>query len=123
MNNKPNTFNDWTVSTVGQTQTIGAKGFQKRELVITDNAEKYPQFRLIEATQDKCIDLDGIAKGDKVNVDVWPGGRQWTNPEGVVKTFNSYRLAKIEKIAHDWDVTTAGAAIDAAMPSDDDLPF
>ena len=123
MNNKPNTFNDWTVDTVGQTQTIGAKGFQKRELVITDNAEKYPQFRLIEATQDKCIDLDGIAKGDKVNVDVWAGGRQWTNPEGVVKTFNSDRLAKIEKTSHDWDVTAAGAAIDLALPTDDDLPF
>tara|TARA_R110001606_G_scaffold76649_1_gene177172 strand:- start:1213 stop:1584 length:372 start_codon:yes stop_codon:yes gene_type:complete len=123
MNNKPFTITDWTVLSVGQTQTIGAKGFQKRELVITDNAEKYPQFRLIEATQDKCIDLDGIDKGDKVIVDVWAGGRQWTNPEGVVKTFNSDRLANIKKVSHDWDVTTA--AINEALPAEDenDLPF
>ncbi len=123
MNNKPQIFIDWTVFSVGQTQTIGAKGFQKRELVITDNADKYPQFRLIEATQDKCIDLDGIDKGDKVIVDVWAGGRQWTNPEGIVKTFNSDRLANIKKVSHDWDVTAA--AINESLPAEDenDLPF
>ncbi len=123
MNNKPFTITDWTVESVGQTQTIGAKGFQKRELVITDNGEKYPQYRMIEATQDKCVDLDNIVKGDKVKVDFWASGRQWTNPEGVVKTFNADKLASIEKIAHDWDVTAAGAVIDSSLPSENDLPF
>lgn len=89
---KPFTIEGWTVLSVGQTQTIGSKGFQKRELVITDNDAKYPQFRMIEATQDKCVDLDNIRKGDKVTVNFWAGGRQWTNPEGVVKTFNSDKL-------------------------------
>jgi len=100
---KPLSIEDWTVVSVGQTQTIGSKGFQKRELVITDSGDKYPQFRMIEATQDKCADLDNIRKGDKVTVNFWAGGRQWTNPDGVVKTFNSDKLADIKKDSHDWD--------------------
>tara|TARA_R110002111_G_scaffold138790_2_gene204610 strand:- start:784 stop:1158 length:375 start_codon:yes stop_codon:yes gene_type:complete len=124
MNNKPFTITDWTVLSVGQTQTIGAKGFQKRELVITDNAKEYPQYRMIEAIQDKCADLDNIVKGDKVTVDFWASGNKWTNPkDGVVKYFNSDKLASIKKNAHDWDVTAAGAAIDSALPSENDLPF
>lgn len=103
--NKPLSIEGWTVVSVGQTQTIGSNGFQKRELVITDNGDKYPQFRLIEATQEKCVDLDKISKGDKVTVDFWAGGRQWTNPQGVVKTFNQDKLASIKKTSHDWDTT------------------
>ena len=55
---KPFTITDWTVETVGETKTYGDKGFQKRELVITDNGDKYPQYRIIEAVQDKCADFD-----------------------------------------------------------------
>lgn len=100
---KPLSIEDWTVVSVGQTQTIGSKGFQKRELVITDSGDKYPQFRMIEATQDKCADLDNIRKGDKVTVDFWVSGRQWTNAEGVVKYFNSDKLASVKKTSHNWD--------------------
>jgi hypothetical protein len=134
--NKPLSIEDWTVVSVGQTQTIGSKGFQKRELVITDSGDKYPQFRMIEATQDKCADLDNIVKGDKVTVDFWASGRAWTNPEGVVKYFNSDKLASIKKTAHDWDTTNqVDASIDMISGTegsyqknrpkvgDDDLPF
>jgi len=136
--NKPLSITDWTVVSVGQTQTFGAKGFQKRELVLTDNAKEYPQFRLIEAIQDKCADLDKISKGDKVTVDFWIQGRQWTNPQGVVKIFNQDKLASIKKTSHDWDTTNQ---VDASIEllsgtenayannppknkeDDDDLPF
>lgn len=136
--NKPLSITDWTVVSVGQTQTFGAKGFQKRELVLTDNAKQYPQFRLIEAIQDKCVDLDKISKGDKVTVDFWIQGRQWTNPQGVVKIFNQDKLASIKKTSHDWDTTNQ---VDASIEllsgtenayannppknkeDDDDLPF
>jgi hypothetical protein len=131
---KPLSIQDWTVVSVGQTQTIGNKGFQKRELVITDNSDNYPQFRMIEATQDKCADLDNISKGDKVIVDFWAGGRQWTNPEGIVKTFNSDKLASIKKSSHDWDQSIKAnvdliAGTESAYASkppkykEEDLPF
>ena len=133
---KPLSIEDWTVVSVGQTQTIGSKGFQKRELVITDSGDKYPQYRMIEATQDKCVYMDKIVKGDNVKVDFWAIGRAWTNPEGVVKYFNSDKLASIKKTAHDWDTTNqVDASIDMISGTegsyqknrpkvgDDDLPF
>lgn len=133
---KPLSIEDWTVVSVGQTQTIGSKGFQKRELVITDSGDKYPQFRMIEATQDKCADLDNIRKGDKVTVDFWVSGRQWTNAEGVVKYFNSDKLASVKKTSHDWDDSNqVDASIDMISGTEtayknngpktinDDLPF
>jgi len=131
---KPLSITDWTVVSVGQTQTIGSNGFQKRELVITDNGDKYPQFRMIEATQDKCVDLDKISKGDKVTVDFWAGGRQWTNPQGVVKTFNQDKLASIQKTSHDWDDSVKGSiellsgtenayADNPPKNKEEDLPF
>ena len=133
---KPLSIEDWTVVSVGQTQTIGSKGFQKRELVITDNAKEYPQFRMIQATQDKCADLDKISKGDKVTVDFWVSGNKWISPDGVVKYFNSDKLASIKKTAHDWDTTNqVDASIDMISGTEtayknngpkiinDDLPF
>jgi len=131
---KPLSIEGWTVVSVGQTQTIGSNGFQKRELVITDNGDKYPQFRMIEATQDKCVDLDKISKGDKVTVDFWAGGRQWTNPQGVVKTFNQDKLASIQKTSHDWDDSVKGSiellsgtenayADNPPKNKEEDLPF
>ena len=127
---KPFTITDWTVETVEETKTVGAKGFQKRKLVITDNGDKYPQYRIIEAVQDKCADFDGFAKGDKVKVDFWAGGRKWKSPQGEIKYFNTDMLASIEKIGHDWDASTATheqqvvSALDKIMPPEDtDLPF
>ena len=38
--NKPLTITDWTIESVGETQTFGVKGFQKRLLVITDRQSK-----------------------------------------------------------------------------------
>ena len=68
---KPLSLADWTVLSVGNTQTFGSNGFQKRELVITNTGDKYEQFRVIEALQDKCVDLDGLSPGDRVTVDFW----------------------------------------------------
>ncbi|MGB2153633.1 MAG: BspA family leucine-rich repeat surface protein, partial [Flavobacteriaceae bacterium] len=122
----------WDVSNV--TRKIYKNMSQKRSL--QDNGDKYPQFRLIEATQEKCADLDKISKGDKVTVDFWIQGRQWTNPQGVVKIFNQDKLASIQKTSHDWDDSVKGSiellsgtenAYADNPPKnkedDDDLPF
>ena len=131
---KPLSIEGWTVVSVGQTQTIGSNGFQKRELVITDNAKEYPQYRMIEAIKDKCADLDNISKGDKVTVNFWYEGRKWINPQGVVKYFNSDKLASIKKESHDWDDSVKGSiellsgtenayADNPPKNKEEDLPF
>ena len=119
------------IKLIGETQTFGASGFRKRELVVTTD-EQYPQMLMIEFVQDKTDALNSYAVGEDVKVSINLRGREWINPEGVAKYFNSIQGWRIEKLQ-------AGAAqggvppveaIDAFEPADkvsdnepDDLPF
>ena len=71
-------------------------GFQKRELVIVTE-EQYPQPISIEFLKEKGDLLNQLNEGDKVNVSINIGGREWTSPQGDVKYFNSITGWKIEK--------------------------
>ena len=72
---------------IGEIQTFPS-GFQKREMVILTQ-EQYPQPILIEFLSEKTTLLDNVSKGDLVKVGINIRGREWTNPEGQVKYFNS----------------------------------
>ena len=71
--------------------------FRKRELVVTTD-EQYPQHIMIEFTQDKSDLLNTIAVGENVKVSINLGGREWVNPQGETKYFNSIRGWRIEKL-------------------------
>ena len=75
------------VRSVGPTQQVSAS-FKKRELVVSTE-EQYPQHILIEFAQDKCDLLNNLQVGQQVNVSINLKGREWTNPQGDVKYFNS----------------------------------
>lgn len=70
--------------------------FTKREVVLTTN-EQYPQHVLIEFTQDKCDLLDPYKKGDEVKISINIRGKEWVNPQGETRYFNSIHGWKIEK--------------------------
>ena len=70
--------------------------FRKRELVVTTD-EQYPQHIMIEFTQDKSDLLNNVSVGDAVKVSINLGGREWVNPQGETKYFNSIRGLRIEK--------------------------
>ncbi len=74
--------------------------FRKRELVVTTD-EQYPQHIMIEFTQDKSDLLNNVAVGDAVKVSINLGGREWINPQGETKYFNSIRGWRIEKVQAD----------------------
>ena len=76
------------IKLIGETQTFGSNGFRKRELVIT-TAEQYPQSIMIEFTQDKGDLLNNFNVGQDVKISINLRGREWTNPQGEVKYFNS----------------------------------
>ena len=82
------------IKVLGATQEIGAKGFRKRELVVT-TAEDYPQMLLIEFTQDKVDLLNEFMVGSSVTVSINLRGREWINPQGEAKYFNSLQGWKI----------------------------
>ena len=86
------------IKVINETQTFGEKKFRKRELIITTN-EQYPQTVLIEFVQDKCDLLNAYKVGQDVKVSINIRGREWVNPEGETKYFNSiqgWRIAKEE---------------------------
>lgn len=85
------------IKLVGETQTIGQKGFKKRELVVT-TAEDYPQMLMIEFTQDKVILLNDFSVGQSIKVGINLRGREWVNPQGEAKYFNSLQGWKIDAV-------------------------
>lgn len=104
-------------------------GFQKKEMVVTTQ-EQYPQDILVEFLQDKITLLDSFNVGDEVKVSINIRGREWINPEGVAKYFNSINGWRIEKIGttmpNDGEMTNIPpqAEFNAGEDSEpDDLPF
>jgi len=83
------------VKMIGETQTFGSNGFRKRELVVTTE-EQYPQHILIEFVQDKTDLLNNYQVGQGVKVNINLRGREWVNPQGETKYFNSVQGWRIE---------------------------
>jgi hypothetical protein len=82
---------------IGSTQQVSEK-FSKREIVVTTD-EQFPQHISIEFNQDKCAVLDKYSVGDDVEVGINLRGREWTNPQGETKYFNSIQGWNIKKEA------------------------
>ncbi|TNE53205.1 MAG: DUF3127 domain-containing protein [Bacteroidetes bacterium] len=101
------------VKVVNPTVQISDK-FSKREFVVTDNSSMYPQDILFQLVQDKCSLLDGINVNDQIEVSFNIRGREWTNPQGEVKYFNSLDAWRLDKVG-------AGGGMPAGGPSDMDL--
>lgn len=106
------------VHTLGPTNSYGANGFTKRELVLLQPDEKYPQYIKFTATKERCPQLDKYKPGDTIAVEFNLRGRQWTDPKNnEVKTFNDLELWRHELIK------AAPEQIATAAQSDDSIPF
>ena len=108
------------IKMIGETQTFGSKGFRKRELVLTTN-EQYPQMLMIEFVQDKVDLLNSYSEGQDVKVSINLRGREWINPQGEAKYFNSIQGWRIESVTIDDPVLDP--APDLMDDEQDDLPF
>ena len=80
-----------TITHIFDTQTF-ASGFQKREFVINDNADKYPQSIKFEATKEGCDRLDSYNVGDQVTAKFNIRGNEYNG-----KFYVSMQCWKIEK--------------------------
>ncbi|WP_396174676.1 DUF3127 domain-containing protein [Flavobacterium sp.] len=118
------------VKVVGAVQQVSPT-FKKRELVVTTD-EQYPQSIMIEFVQDKSDLLNTVTVGENVKVSINLGGREWVNPQGETKYFNSIKGWRIEKLQS--EAPAAGMppmpAAEAFEPATnfneeehDDLPF
>ena len=84
------------IKAINAEQQVSAS-FKKRELVVTTE-EQYPQHIMIEFTQDKCDLLNNYKPGEAVKVSINLRGREWVNPQGETKYFNSIQGWRIEKV-------------------------
>jgi hypothetical protein len=119
------------VKVVGAEQQVSPT-FKKRELVVTTD-EQYPQSIMIEFVQDKSDLLNTISVGENVKVSINLGGREWVNPQGETKYFNSikgWRIEKLQSEAPTAQQMPAMPAAEAFAPATDfkeeehdDLPF
>jgi apolipoprotein N-acyltransferase len=119
------------IKLIDETKTYGNNGFRKRELVITTE-EQYPQVIMIEFVQDKTDLLNAYKVGQDVKVSINVRGREWVNPQGETKYFNSIQGWRVENVSQ----ATPGGEMppmppaEAFEPADDvneedhdDLPF
>ncbi|HEY0254032.1 MAG TPA: DUF3127 domain-containing protein [Kofleriaceae bacterium] len=70
--------------------------FTKREFVLEVADGKYPQFVSFQLTGDRASALDDFRVGDQLRVTFNLRGREWRNPQGEVKYFNSLDVWKLE---------------------------
>ncbi len=118
------------IKMIGETQTFGSNGFRKREVVVTTE-EQYPQHIMVEFVQDKTDLLNNFQVGQPVKISINLRGREWVNPQGETKYFNSIQGWRIEGAQQE-----AAAGMPPIPPADafepandfkeedhDDLPF
>ncbi|WP_417352544.1 DUF3127 domain-containing protein [Flavobacterium alkalisoli] len=85
------------IKMIDETRSFGSNGFRKREVVVTTD-EQYPQHILVEFTQDKCDLVNSYTVGEPVKISINLRGREWVNPQGETKYFNSIQAWRIEKL-------------------------
>jgi hypothetical protein len=126
------------IKMIDETKSFGGNGFRKREVVVTTD-EQYPQHIMVEFTQDKCDLLNNYKVGEPVKISINLRGREWVNPQGETKYFNSIQGWRIERAQADAPAQggyqqqappQAPAVNDSFQPASnfreeehDDLPF
>lgn len=106
---------------IGQTETFGAKGFKKRQLVIKTDSQ-YPQTIPVDFTQDKCSILDSYEVGQFVNVAINVQGSEWQG-----KYYVNLQAWKIDKGEREKSASSfmpdRQSEVSVVEDADDDLPF
>ena len=79
-----------TLTKIGNTETFGSKGFQKRQIIVKEGGDsKWPNIVPFTLKKDRCSLVDGISVNSKVKVHFVLEGRTWDDPKsGQTKHFS-----------------------------------
>ena len=103
-------------------------GFSCVNFVVT-TAEEYPQTLQLQSNKDNAAKLIKYNKvGDVVDISINLRGREWVNPQGETKVFNTLEAWKVfkakEGIENASTDTFETIPVDEVIsPEDNDLPF
>lgn len=92
--------------------------FSVREYVVQlDDGGKWPQFCQFQMTNQQCEELDRRTVGEKVQINFYLRGREWTPKDGgETRYFTTLQTASIELIEPAVQDIPAGGG-------EDDIPF
>lgn len=116
---------------ISETQQVSEK-FTKREFVITNPQDQYQEFIKLECQQDKCSMLNGLLVGSVVDLKFNLRGRQWTNKDGIIMTFNTLVCWQMIRRPVSGNLSPQSepephhhqeTPLPGATQQDDDLPF
>lgn len=107
------------IKLIGETQSFNS-GFTKREFVVTDQDEKYPQDIKFEAIKDACGTLDAFGVGDEVEVSFNIRGNEYNGRHYV--NLQAWKTVKVGggeggRKSRDYDLKPA------EPDNADDIPF
>ena len=114
------------VTVIKDEQTFGS-GFNKREFVISDEAEKYPQEIQFEAVKDKTAIVASLNVGDLVEIGFNIRGREWNTKHFV--NLEAWKITVMEsanpspRTAQTAKAAPEGDDLDLDDPLDEDVPF
>jgi hypothetical protein len=116
------------IKSIGEIKTFGDAGFKVLKFVVETTDEQYPQVLELQCTQDKADNLVKYNKvGDMVDCSINLRGREWVNPQGETKVFNTIEAWKVFKAEEGATASTPPApfkpATDIKEEDHDDLPF
>ena len=111
------------IKVIEKPQSFGSNNFTKLDYVVTTD-EQYPQDIKIELHQDKCDLIKSYNVGDNIKTSINLRGREWINPQGEAKYFNSIVGWRIEKVETAPNVDLPPAIEDKSLTEvEKDLPF
>jgi hypothetical protein len=84
-----------TIKVIKDIQQVSAN-FQKREFII-ESIEQYPQTISLELHGDNVDIIDVYEIGELINVSINLRGREWINPQGEAKYFNTIVAWRIQR--------------------------
>ena len=122
------------VENVLPVQTVGANGFRKRDLILTDDEgtmSRYPNHLPFTFKQDKVALLDKITKGQRVKVRFAIDGRIWHSPKTDQDMYFKDLVGLQVEVVGEGGAQGAPEEMEPAVPDmaaasagdPDDLPF
>ena len=97
-----------------QNDVVERGTFKSRKVwVIDDENADYPQTIEVEVAQDKVNLFNDCRPGQPLTLSINLRGREWTNPQGEVKVFNTLQC---------WKVTSDVTAVEILGQQDEDAP-
>ena len=109
------------IHNIGETQSIGQKGFRKRLVALEQDNGRYTNYVPIEFTSDDCDLVDDLNVGDEVEITFHINGRKWQkDPAAPVQYFCALQAQK-------WVVLMSVGVSDGSEPMEanpeDEQPF